>query len=300
MPKRVLFSIVNAIESLSGEYIQHGYEDLMLSKWTMTTRKTHMKQFVFFCTVNNLIDVTEVDNRAIDLYFREFTKSHNQSTANTARRILKSFFTWIESYKELPIKVHPDAIRLVKINNNAPCGVNRVDVLRAIQAAKHKQDALMIAVTFEAGLRISEVVSIKIKDISPQQIQVVGKGSIERTVYITERLSSVLFAYIKSEGLTDDDRLFRPVYHNSTLSYLTITSARRRMKRCFEDVGIDMHPHQLRHGIAIDLLKSGCDLVTIQKVLGHEHISTTMIYLRVDDKHLREQYSKYMGSSVIA
>ncbi len=67
-----------------------------------------------------------------------------------------------------------------------------------------------------------------------------------------------------------------------------------------ELAGVDMHPHQLRHTFAITLLEAGCDIVTIKELMGHEDINTTMQYLRVTNKFVKDSYKKHFGASYLS
>ena len=82
--------------------------------------------------------------------------------------------------------------------------------------------------------------------------------------------------------------------------YTNIDTVRARIKRVFLRVmGIDMHPHQLRHAFAINLLENGANIRSIQKLLGHAKIETTMRYLGISDKYLKQDYTTHFGGSVL-
>lgn len=289
---------VATLQELSDQFIDYGYSVRGHSKWTMRTRQSHLKAFVTYCTLQGITDINHVNHYVIDQFFVEYTKTRSQNTANTARRVLKVFFQWIDGYKETPTKIHPPSIYLVRVKDATPKSLKREQICAAITHATHPQDKLMIAVMFEAGLRISELVNLKVSDIQRGILHIEGKGMMERTVYITDRLSMTLSEFIRVNSRLDHERVFQSVY-NGYGNSLSITTARRRIQQCFKRTGVTMYPHQLRHSFAITLLEHGCDLVTIQRLLGHSDISITMNYLRVKDKHVENSYAAHIGSSVM-
>lgn len=149
----------------------------------------------------------------------------------------------------------------------------------------------MIAFLAQSGVRISELVNIRVEHVNGDTIQIDGKGSVQRVVYISEELAFKLENHIQQNRLEPYDFLFFNTFWKG--GKLTTGTARLRVQKCFEKVGVKMHPHQLRHSFAISLLQNGCDLVTIQRLLGHADIQTTMVYLRVTDSYLKNAYKKY-------
>lgn len=156
----------------------------------------------------------------------------------------------------------------------------------------------MIATLYEGGLRISELVGLDVMDINGDAIHVRGKGEIDRIVYITDRLAYKLMKHC--EGKYPHEAVFEHDYCNAG-GRLSIGVARNHIQHSFMSlVNMRMHPHQLRHSFAFNLLKTGCDLVTIQRLLGHKDITTTQRYLRLTDDYLRSTYKTHMGQSIIA
>ena len=146
---------------------------------------------------------------------------------------------------------------------------------------------MLIDFAYDTGLRISELCRASYNDIDGLNLYVKGKGSKERTVFLTERLKCKL-----EEFVTDYNRFCGPLFR------LNDKTARVWMQRTFKEyANIHMTPHQLRHSFAVRLLISGCDLITIQKLLGHSDISTVQIYLQIKDELAESQFYKAMKNA---
>lgn len=285
------------IHGLVDQFIQHGYEVEQHSKWTMRTRTTHLKQFAQYCDAKELYDPTFLTLPFLDEYFADYTKTHNKSTVNTGRRIIKVFFAWVIDYKEIMLRFDESRIRLVKVRDDLPKYIERAIIETVIRGTRRVFDRLLIALAFEAGLRITELVNVRVKDVTKYGVHVLGKGAIDRVVPITDKLFASLQIYAK--GRSPEDYLFTNHSRGSRSDVLTIGAARRHIEVAFEKFGVKMYPHQLRHSLAVELLKNGCDVVTIQHVLGHTDLKTTMKYLRISNSFMNSQYKSHFGKSVI-
>ena len=172
-----------------------------------------------------------------------------------------------------------------------------VDILeKAIDLSKwegHRNKAI-IEVLFSCGLRVSELVNLKLSNLylDEEFLRVEGKGRKERLVPISPRA-------IKELGYWFDDRCrmdIKPgeedyVFLNRRGAHLTRTMILIMIKRLAEEAGIHktLSPHTLRHSFATALLEGGADLRAIQAMLGHESIGTTEIYTHIDTHTLREE-----------
>ncbi len=172
-----------------------------------------------------------------------------------------------------------------------------VDALEAsIDLSKpegHRNRAI-IEVLFSCGLRVSELVNLKLSNLylEEQYVRVMGKGSKERLVPISERAICELGLWFADRNLLniktgEEDYVFL----NRRGAHLTRTMILIMIKRQAEEAGIrkTISPHTLRHSFATALLEGGADLRAIQALLGHESIGTTEIYTHIDMTTLREE-----------
>lgn len=157
----------------------------------------------------------------------------------------------------------------------------------------HRNRAI-IEVLFSCGLRVSELVNLKLSNLylEEQYVRVMGKGSKERLVPISERAICELGFWFADRNLLniktgEEDYVFL----NRRGAHLTRTMILIMIKRQAEEAGIrkTISPHTLRHSFATALLEGGADLRAIQALLGHESIGTTEIYTHIDMTTLREE-----------
>ncbi len=172
-----------------------------------------------------------------------------------------------------------------------------VDMLEAsIDVSKpegHRNRAI-IEVLFSCGLRVSELVNLKISNIFREEmfLRIMGKGRKERLVPISEKALQELdfwFAVRRTMNIKPGEEDY--VFLNRRGAHLTRTMILIMIKRQAIEAGITktISPHTLRHSFATELLKGGADLRFIQAMLGHEYIGTTEIYTHIDDTMLRQE-----------
>ena len=162
-----------------------------------------------------------------------------------------------------------------------------------------RRDALLDRAAFyllwQSGLRRGEVEELRLDDLDlPGKRLTVrrGKSLIDRTVYLTDATVQALQTYLQMRGLGPTDHVF--LYRNQPLSKDLIHG---RLKAAGERVGVKVHAHRLRHTAATQLLNAGCRITSIQKFLGHKELNTTMIYARVHDQTVANDY--YAAMSVV-
>jgi integrase/recombinase XerD len=160
------------------------------------------------------------------------------------------------------------------------------------------RDRAMLEVLYGCGLRVSELTGLDLRDVDLVEgyLRVFGKGSKERVTPIAGAAAAALQDYLthgrpflrtKRGARTQDPDA---VFLNIRGGRLTRATIHALVHAYGGRVGLDVHPHTLRHSFATHLLEGGADLRALQEMLGHADISTTQIYTHVDRTHVREEY----------
>ena len=148
---------------------------------------------------------------------------------------------------------------------------------------------------YSTGIRVSELVSMKLEDInySNRQIKILGKGNKERYVMYGEVCENVLRDYLKkSRPELSKGRNNSYLFLNNLGNKLSERGIELIFSNIIKKSGLKIHltPHTLRHTFATHLLNEGADLKSVQELLGHENLSTTQIYTHVSNERLRNVY----------
>lgn len=157
------------------------------------------------------------------------------------------------------------------------------------------RDRLILEILYGTGIRVSELVNIKISDLdlTNQSIRILGKGKKERIVYYNDVSKKVLDKYLKIHSLLDKNNTNYLIL-NRKGNQLTTAGISYILNQIIKKISFNKHitPHMLRHSFATHLLNNGCDLLTVQELLGHESISTTGIYTHITFDHIKDVYYK--------
>lgn len=160
------------------------------------------------------------------------------------------------------------------------------------QNFRARREALLDRAAFlllwQSGLRIGEVEELRLEDLDLKARRLTvrqSKGMKERTVFMTDTTVQALQEYLSVRGPGPIGHVF--LYRNQPVCKDLI---RGRIRAAGNRVGVKVHPHRLRHTAATQLLNAGCRITSIQKFLGHKELSTTMIYARVHDQTVADDY----------
>lgn len=161
---------------------------------------------------------------------------------------------------------------------------------------KSLRNNLILELLYSTGIRVSELVNIKLTDINfyNRTINILGKGRKERIVLYGEYANDALAKYL-TNGRTfylqcDNEYLILNCYGNQ----LSVRSVEKIIEYCMNKMAIKHHvtPHTIRHTFATHLLNNGADIKTVQELLGHESLSTTQVYTHITNDRLRTVYLK--------
>ena len=241
--------------------------------------------------------------REIDLLdYLKYLDENNYETSSVARKIvsIKSFHSFLEETYNIPnisLKITspkfyrklPDILSIEEVDN-------LLDI-KTENAFDYRNKA-MLELMYSSGLRVSELVSLKIKDIDlvNKIVRCFGKGKKERIVPIGDYAIDYLNEYIEIyRPLLKKGYYTESLFLNNHGKEMTRQGFFLIIKKIAKEKGIEKNitPHMLRHSFATHLLNNGADLRTIQEMLGHSNISTTQIYTNLTTDILKENYKLY-------
>ncbi|AKA68580.1 tyrosine recombinase XerC [Clostridium scatologenes] len=252
------------------------------------------------------IPIADIDNSILrkitlaDLYaFLSFVEKYRKNSAYArARKVatLKSFFKFLSSRAKVIDENPAVDLESPKISKRNPTYLTLDEsksLLKAISGRNKERDYCIITLFLNCGLRLSELCSINISNIKGDILTVIGKGNKERTVYLNNACVKALNNYLKVRNenidkIIDKDVLFISKNHTK----MSKRAVEVMLKKHLISAELDSErytPHKLRHTAATLMYKYGnVDIRSLQKILGHENVSTTQIYTHVDDEKLRD------------
>ena len=254
--------------------------------------------------INTYISLKNIHQEEIES-FLAYLYALGFSASSQARILsgLKKFFKYL--IIEKIVEENPtELISTPNIGRHLPDVLTYEEICSIIDAIDlslpfgHRNKAI-IEVLYGCGLRVSELISLKISNIyvKDEFIRIFGKGDKERLIPISKSTLKTLFFYIDGERKHQD---IKPKHSDTVFINKRGTGLSRQMifimiKSLVEKAGIkkNIGPHTIRHSFATHLLEGGADLRAVQQMLGHSSISTTEIYTHISDKYLREVISLY-------
>ena len=269
--------------------------DLNYSKNTINTYLNNLNQLNIYINkdllkvnsidIENFIMSLSIDSRSISNYISSYKTFYNYFIK--LNKINYNPLDGIDSpklVKKLPVYLTVDEIdRLLNIE---------------IKDAFSARNKSMLELLYATGLRISELIGLEFKNIDLNDciIKVMGKGSKERIIPLSDTAIKYLKIYVKDyrQKLVKNE-INNYVFLNNHGKKMTRQGVFKIIKKRNLEVGInkDISPHTLRHSIATHMLENGADLRIIQEFLGHESISTTQIYTHLTDTKLKSDYMEY-------
>ena len=274
-----------------------------LSENTLESYGRDLKKFLLFIESRGITSAREIRYSDI-LDFLTHSREEGLTATTIVRSMVsvKQFFKYLLSEKVL--SEDPTAhIKTPKMKKAIP-GVISLDDVESILAAPDEstpeglRDAAMLEILYATGIRVSELIGLKLNDVNFELgfVVVYGKGSKERVVPIGDKAKDKLLAYLRdSRPALLKGRESKALFVTRRGAGMTRQGFWKIIKAQALRAGVTkkISPHTLRHSFATHLLERGADLRTIQIMLGHSDISTTQIYTHVESERLKEIHKKY-------
>ncbi len=255
-------------------------QEMILRGFSPSTRKSYIGYVVKVLDYTNKNPKT-VNTNDIRNYLAHLANlKRSYSTLNTAYSAMQFYFEKIlhrRFFVNIPRTKHVKKLPIV---------LSRAEIEKIIQATDNTKYRLMISLGYACGLRVSEVVSLRVADLDIDELTVHikgGKGKRDRISVLPEGLQSVLQNIIAGKDANDF------IFESNRGGKLTTTSLQKMFRKSLKKSGIAKPAtfHSLRHSFATHLLENGTDTRYVQELLGHANIRTTQIYTKVTNPKLR-------------
>jgi len=227
-------------------------------------------------------DVNKITKKDVRLYLEKMSEDKKAgNTMNVTLMALKFYFEqilsrkmWVDiKYSKIPIKIQRY--------------LTKEEIIKLIDSIKNLKHQLMICLMYSAGLRVSELINLKVKDLVLENCYGFvrkGKGNKDRVFVIAGNLVNGIKHLLKDENLNDENFLF---ISNRNKKY-SVRSIQKIIKNSAKNSGIEdwkeIHPHTLRHSFATHLIENNYALTDVQASLGHKSPETSLIYAHSSGK----------------
>ena len=272
-----------------GEYLEYLELEKGLAQNTLDAYRRDLSEFA-----KNIDNIDSVNRMTINGFIRTLREKKLAPTS-VIRKIasIRGFFKW--AYSSGLIKQNPaSTLEQPKVPQRLP----KVITIKEVEELLHENltplEHVIMELLYSCGLRVSELVNLKLTDIdlASKYVRCFGKGSKERIIPMGEIAKQVIKEYLPERDL------LQKKYNLSTKRLFILPNGRlinrQDVYNLIHERGKVIHknisPHTLRHSFATHLLENGADLRVVQELLGHSDVSTTQLYTHISKKRLKEVY----------
>lgn len=237
-------------------------------------------------------------------------------TVNNERRCLSAFYTWLQK-EEILLKNPMSKVDAIKVTKKKKQAFTQMELELLRNACRNERETAIIEFLISTWARVSEMAQVRLSELGDGKVIVHGKGDKEREVFLSPKAILAIELYIKKR--TDSNPyLFPRCKYAGDVKTMTKSFTRKEqsewwqraefvgdghmenstietiVRRIGKRAGVEnAHPHRFRRTGATMALRTGMPLLTVSKILGHENIGTTQIYLDISDQELLEAHEKY-------
>lgn len=249
-----------------------GYSELTIKSYSETLDE-----------LQNHLDISkENDHYLLNLMpYRVYIAHLNAKTISRKLSAIRSFVSFLN---QNGIKCVVKADDPIKVAKTLPKPISHQHILEALEKS-NEEETLIINMIYTLGLRISELSSLKISDISHDWVRVFGKGKKQRDVPLIKQTREMIDTYLSQKSV--NKFLFE-----KNGERLSENSLRYIITKVFKRVALKVTPHQLRHSFATELLNNNARISDVSELLGHSSMATTQIYTKLGSTLKQQNYNK--------
>ena len=260
---------VDFLESLEN---LRGYSDLTIKSDDETLQEASIYVEVFEENANTVINLMPYRIKIAEL------------NSKTISRKLSTIRTFVEYLRDCGISCLLKADDTIKVAKTLPKPIPHKNILQALDKA-NLEESLVITILYTLGLRISELSSLKVEDISDEWIRVLGKGNKQRDIPLLKQTKELIDEYLSKKEV-------KKFLFEKDGERLSENSLRYTITKVFKRVALKVTPHQLRHSFATALLNNNARISDVSELLGHSTMATTQIYTKLGSSLKKQNYNK--------
>jgi len=288
------------VEELLKRYVKHLELERSISPLTVRNYTSDIQGFLDFLVENGVDSLDKVNRSTMRLYLG-WLHEKGIARASISRKLsaLRSFYRYLA--RENLVDAEPLAtLSSPKLEKRLPTFLTHEETARLIESPDSStpqglRDRAILELLYAAGLRVSEIVALDLKDIDigSRQLIVWGKGSKERMVLMGRPAAEALERYLNLGRIKLEGKAYtQALLLNRFGERIAERRIQHLIKKYARKAGLEMriHPHIMRHTFATHLLDGGADLRVVQDLLGHARLSSTQVYTHVTQSQIRRKY----------
>jgi integrase/recombinase XerC len=251
---------------------QRGYSQLTVKSYDAVLKEAF--EYIAF--------TQEEEHLLFDLMpYRIYIAKLNAKTISKKLSAVRSFVNYLN---ENEMRVILRADESIKVAKTLPKPISHKHIMEALEKAS-LEERLIVLMLYTLGLRISELSSLKVSNITPEWIRIIGKGNKERDIPLLSSVKKLIDEYLSNISVN------RYLFEKNG-ERLSENSLRYVITKVFGRVALKVTPHQLRHSYASSLLNNGAPIVDVSELLGHASMATTQIYTKLGSALKQQNYNK--------
>lgn len=281
------------------KFLNYLLTEKALSINTVKSYENDLKNFLKWLTEQNILVLNCKKDDIVQYLLNLKEKTYSSTSIARILSSLKQFFRFM-IFDSIINHDPTEGLKSPKLWLRLPKALEIDEVKRLLsvmlESKYYLRDIAMLELMYASGLRVSELVRLKLSDINFEAgfIKVKGKGDKERVVPIAQRSIDKIKNYlVKLRPVLLKKKASEYVFLNNRGQPMTRQRFWQNIKAIGRIAGVNVTPHMIRHSFATHLLEGGADLRSLQKMLGHSDISTTQIYTKVSMDRLRKEYLKH-------
>jgi len=279
------------------DFIKYLKYERNFSENTIVSYDNDLKNYFTFLETENINYLT-INKEQVRKYLKYLDECKmKNSSISRAISTLRSFYTYLMREEKIKTNIFK-RIENPKVKRKLPNFLSEIEMLDIFNSMKKEtpleiRDCLIIEFLYATGIRISELLMIKVNDIdkNDKTIKILGKGSKERIVYYGDYAKDILDTYLKvRKEINENDSVY--LFINKKGNPLNPVDIKNIINETLTNAQVNhkISAHTFRHTFATHLLNNGADIKSVQELLGHENLSTTQIYTHVTSERSRKEY----------